>query len=254
MSYASIAIAPPYSHGSRPETQVPTMSKPTLLRTNSNHQANLVDVPVEAMVPAGELSTERQVRLEIMGDNILCLQPVPSRPPWLSRLTYLSFLGCLGFMIVCGIQGMMIGLERNKTDATIMWAAFAVVPGVILLIALVYPFFKAGPLQYRFDRVSKLMTIQRCYGFNKMPKLMATYGLQDAVALQLLYRYYKIYQAGIHTEEVHRPSYEMNLVFSNSVPPRVNLAVHADWRWMRQAGPRLAEFLELPVLDQLCKT
>ncbi len=253
MSFASIAPAP-YSHGSRIETQVPTMAKPTLLRTNSNHQANLVDVPVDPMVPASEINTVRQVRLEILSDNILCLQPVPSRPPWLSRLTYASFLGCLVFMIICGIQGMSIGMDRNKTDAIIMWAGFAVIPALILLAALVYPFFKAGPLQYRFDRVARLMTIQRCYGFNKTPRLMATFGLQDAVALQLLYRYYKVHQAGIYTEEVRRPSYEMNLVFSNSVPPRVNLAVHSDWRWMRQAGSRLAEFLELPVLDQLCKT
>ncbi|HMP18027.1 MAG TPA: hypothetical protein PKD72_13465 [Gemmatales bacterium] len=230
------------------------MSQPTLLRTNSNHLANLVDVPVEPMVPANELNSERQVRLEILGDNILCLQPVPSRPPWLSRLTYFCFLGCLGFMIYCGVQGMVLGMERNKSITTIVWGCFAVIPALILLASLIYPFFKAGPLSYRFDRISRLMTVQRCYGFNKTPRLVATYGLQDAVALQLLYRYYKVHQAGIHTDDVKRPSYEMNLVFSNTVPPRVNLAVHPDWRWMQQAGARLAEFLELPVVDQLCKT
>jgi hypothetical protein len=253
MSYASIAT-PPYSPGSRPDSQVSSMTQPTLLRTHSNHQANLVDVPVDPMVPAGELNTVRQVRLEILGDNVLCLQPVPTRPPWLSRLTYFAFLGCLGYMIVSAIQGMMLGLERNKTDTTIMWGCFAVIPGLILLASLIYPFFKAGPFSYRFDRISKLMTIQRCYGFNKTPKLIATYGLQDAVAMQLLYRYYKVHQAGIPTGDAKRHSYEMNLVFSNVVPPRVNLAVHPDHRWLQQAGTRLAEFLELPVLDQLCKT
>ena len=50
-----------------------------------------------------------------------------------------------------------------------------------------------------------------------------------------------------------KESYEMNLVFRNAHPARVNLAVHSDWRWMKQAGPRLAEFLDLPVLDQLCQ-
>ena len=28
---------------------------------------------------------------------------------------------------------------------------------------------------------------------------------------------------------------------------------HADWRWMKQAGNRLGEFLEIPVTDQTCQ-
>lgn len=253
MSYATSAPAPYYS-GSTPDAQVPTMAQPTLLRSHSNYQPNLVDVPVEPMVPPNELSTTRQVRLEILSEDSLSLLPVPSRPPWLSRLTYLCFLGCLAFMIVCGIQGIMLGVERQKNDSIIMWSCFAIIPGIILLGALIYPFFQAGPLQYRFDRISRLMTIQRCYGFNKTPKLLATYGLDDVVALQLLFRYYKASQAGMDTSDIDKESYEMNLVFRNAIPPRVNLAVNDDWRWMRMAGPRLAEFLDIPVLDQLCQT
>lgn len=253
MSYASRAPAP-YYPGSAPDVPVPTMAQPTLLRSHSNFQPNLVDVPVEAMVPANELNASRQVRLEILSDDTLCLVPVPSRPPWLSRLTYICFLGCLGFMIFCGIQGIQLGVQRQRNDSIVMWACFAIIPGLILLGALIFPFFKAGPLQYRFDRISRLMTVQRCYGFNKTPRLQATFGLDDVVALQLLFRYYKAIQAGLHPSELRKESYEMNLVFRNAIPPRINLAVHADWKWMRMAGPRLAEFLDIPVMDQLCQT
>ena len=97
------------------------------------------------------------------------------------------------------------------------------------------------------------MTVQRCYGLSKSPRLMATFSLDDVVALQLLFRYYKATQAGIAMNQIKRQSYEMNLVFRNEQPPRVNLAVHADWRWMRQAGNRLGEFLDIHVADQLCQ-
>jgi len=52
-------------------------------------------------------------------------------------------------------------------------------------------------------------------------------------ALQLLFRYYKATQAGVAMEQINSQSYEMNLVFRNIQPPRLNLAVHSDWRWMR---------------------
>jgi hypothetical protein len=252
MSYAS--YSPAAYPGSSPDVPVSTTIQKTLLRSHSNHEANLVDVPVEPMVPISEQSADRQVALDILSDEMLCLDPVPSRPPWLSRLTYLLFLGCLGSMIYCGLEGLFLGLERQKKDTAIMWAFFAIIPGIILIGAMIIPFFKAGPLMYRFDRVSRLMTIQRCYGFNKKPRLIATYALDDVVALQLLNRYFKAIQIGIEAEDIRKERYEMNLVFRNSIPPRVNLAVHADWVWMRQAGSRLAEFLDIPVLDQLCKT
>lgn len=224
----------------------------TLLRTQSTFQPNLVDLPIEPVMAEAEQAAIRQVRLDILSENTLCLLPVPSRPAWLSRLTYLTFLGCLAIMIFFGVQGIVLGVERQKNDSIVMWACFSGVPLLILIGALIHPFFKAGPLQYRFDKQARLMTVQRCYGFSKNPKLMATYGLDDVVALQLLFRYYKAVQAGIKVDSLKKKSYEMNMVFRNAHPPRINLAVHADWQWMRQAGARLGEFLELPVVDQLC--
>ncbi|HQR08160.1 MAG TPA: hypothetical protein PLN21_15135 [Gemmatales bacterium] len=236
-----------------PPTPQPQPSHSTLLRSPSTHLNNLVDLPVDPMIADADRFTRREVHLEILSDDVLCLEPVPRRPRWLSRLTYATFLGCLAFMIYCGIQGVLLGVSQKKNDSIIMWACFAGVPLLILIGALIYPLFKAGEPQFHFDRDTRLMTVQRCYGLSKKPRLLATYSLDDVVALQLLFRYYKAVQAGLTMDQFKNDNYEMNLVFRNAQPARVNLAAHCDWRWMRQAGHRLGEFLDLQVVDQLCQ-
>jgi hypothetical protein len=244
-----------YFEASMPPTPPPPpkSSHSTLLRSASAHLNNLVDLPVEPLIADADQHTQREVRLDILSDDVLCLEPVPTRPPWLSRLTYFTFLCCLAFMIYCGIQGALLGIERQRNESIIMWSCFAGVPALILIGALIYPLFKPQPLQFRFDRETRLMTVQRCYGLSKTPRLLATFSLDDVVALQLLFRYYKATQAGVTMDQIKKQSYEMNLVFRNVHPPRVNLATHSDWRWMRQAGHRLGEFLDLQVVDQLCQ-
>lgn len=234
-------------------TPSPQPNHSTLLRSPSTHLNNLVDLPVDPMIADADQFTKREVHLEILSDDVLCLEPVPSRPPWLTRLTYAVFLGCLAFMIYCGIQGVLLGVSQKKNDSIIMWAFFAGIPLLILVGALIYPLFKAGEPQFRFERETRLMTVQRCYGLSKNPRLLATFSLDDVVALQLLFRYYKAHQAGVAMDQFKKQNFEMNLVFRNVHPPRVNLAVHSDWRWMRQAGNRLGEFLDLQVVDQLCQ-
>ena len=82
--------------------------------------------------------------------------------------------------------------------------------------------------------------------------------LTDLVCIQLLY-------GGFHSEstEIGEPgtpgsvihpnyhSYQLNLVFDDPKEPRYNLATHSDWKWMREAGQTLADFLGIPVADQL---
>ncbi len=248
MSYAQYPLDSGSGH-----SQISVTTNPTLLRADSQFQQTLVDIPVDPLVRQGDHHAIRQVRLEIESEQCLLLIPVPRRPPWFSRSTYILLLGCLCFMIYWGVQGLMLGLEKKSTSAIALWSGFAGLPALILLAALIYPFFKPGPSRYRLDRQTNLLTVQRTVGFSTKQQLMATYSLHDAVALQLLYRYFKAFQAGLHPSSFQKNSFEMNLVFRNVVPPRVNLAVHGDWVWMRQAGHRLAEFLEIPVLDQLCQ-
>jgi hypothetical protein len=83
--------------------------------------------------------------------------------------------------------------------------------------------------------------------------------LTDLVCVQLLYG--GLYRASIEVGEPGTPgsvyyenyhSYQLNLVFDDRDEPRYNLASHSDWRWMRETGQKLADFVGVPVVDQLC--
>jgi hypothetical protein len=49
-------------------------------------------------------------------------------------------------------------------------------------------------------------------------------------------------------------SYQLNLVFDDQMEPRYNLATHSDWKWMKEAGQTLSDFLGIPVTDQLARS
>jgi hypothetical protein len=48
-----------------------------------------------------------------------------------------------------------------------------------------------------------------------------------------------------------RPGYEMDLILDDSQSPRLHVCSHGDWRWFRQEGRRVADFLGVPLIDQL---
>jgi len=227
------------------------LSGATLLRATSDHKTNLIEVPTDPIVASRQILPLKKVHLNIESEHVLRLIPVPARPRWVTRVTVLFLLGCLFFLIYTGLQGVALGLERQNTTSIAIWSCFAGFPILILAGFILVPIFKPGPPSYKFDKQTNLMTVERCVGLSKQPQLVATHSLEDAVALQLLYRFYQHCQAGL-ARPGSSASYEMNLVFRNSRFPRVNLAVHSDWQWMRQAGPRLAEFLDVSLFDQLC--
>jgi hypothetical protein len=45
--------------------------------------------------------------------------------------------------------------------------------------------------------------------------------------------------------------YEFNLVLRGPDAPRLSLASGREWMWMREAGRQVAEFLGVPLIDQL---
>lgn len=242
---------PPPVHDPRfPPGQGPG-SHSTLLRPSGGHKPNLVEISTDPLVASRQILPLKQVRLDIESEHVIRLVPVPARPAWVARLTVLLLICCLFFMIYTGLQGVALALERHKQTSLILWSCFAGFPVLILLGLVVVPFFRPGPPVYRFDKQANLLTIERSVGVSKQSQLVGTHSLDDAIALQLLFRHYKHCQAGLG-----RPgksgNYEMNLVFRDNHSPRVNLAVHSDWKWMRQAGPRLAEFLDVNLVDQLC--
>ncbi len=227
------------------------VAKGNLLRAGSDHKTNLIEVPTDPLVPGRQIIALKKVRLDIESEQVIRLVPVPARPPWLTRLLVLLLIGCLFFMMLTGVKGVQVALERQRQAGVVMWSGVVAVPVLIFIGMLVMPLFKPGPTTFRFDKQTNLLTLERQVGLSKQQHLIATHSLDDAVALQLLYRFYKHYMTGLH-QPGKGATYEMNLVFRDNRTPRVNLAVHSDWLWMRQAGPRLAEFLDVILVDQLC--
>jgi hypothetical protein len=136
------------------------------------------------------------------------------------------------------------------------WVGF----GVLLLVLAAYVFVVRQILSslrwIRFDRRAGLMTVQRKVGFRRRTQTDRTRQLSEVVAVQLLYE-------GYHSEDqtisdgpggtlYHRfNAYQFNLIIDDPKEPRFHVTSHSDWQWMRQAGQRLADFLKVPLVDQL---
>src|SRR5207253_4162587 len=108
-----------------------------------------------------------------------------------------------------------------------------------------------------FNRRQGLVTIsRRPFGWRRPPRVVVSQPLADVVAVQLVY-------GGVATEtqpdmyggmgpgiEHQYDWYEFNLVLRGP-EPRLNLANGRNWVWIRQAGKEVAEFLSVPLVDQL---
>ncbi len=85
---------------------------------------------------------------------------------------------------------------------------------------------------------------------------MSERSLQDIAAVQVLYGGFErhsveIGDPGTPGSVLYRSwhSYQLNLVLNDPEEPRVNLTSHSDVTWMREAGQRIAEFLNVPLID-----
>jgi hypothetical protein len=155
------------------------------------------------------------------------------------------------YMLVQGIRG------DAGWGAIVPWSIGSLLIFAFFLVGLSAP----GRFQrwVRFDRRAGLLTIsRRPFGVRRSLQVIATRPLTDLVCIQLLY-------GGFHSEttEIGEPgtpgsvlhesyhSYQLNLVFDDQKVPRYNLATHSDWKWVREAGQALADFLAIPVADHL---
>ena len=78
------------------------------------------------------------------------------------------------------------------------------------------------------------------------------HALTDVLGVQLLYGGYHRFRAsdsGTCSTDNHY-AYEMNLIVDDAEKPRLHVCGAPDWQWMR-CWPQTAEFLDVPVIDQL---
>jgi hypothetical protein len=209
----------------------------------------------EIAVPAQPMSREsrnrRQVELLTGDPDCLVLMPL-SRSAWMAWLFGLMLIGIVVFLFVEGGKQIWAG----ELVGGLVILAFSIPFLVLMVLIARSTLYGKGPQRFQFDRQKGELIIDRRRGFSKQYQLQATRSLTGIAAIQLLYSgYHSIVQTfdGGPTTREQFYTYEMNLVFSDSQQSRLHLCTHADWKWMRETGQKLADFLGVPVVDQLCQ-
>ena len=206
--------------------------------------------------PLAQASNSRRA-VELLTDNPdLCV--VAPLPTSLFRNVGTVFLAALmagagGWIVVLGLSfissfrlgGMMVGIV-------------ALVCGLIpvgLGCLFVHSIFRGeSPRRFHFDRGSGKLLIDSRRGLSRNHNIVLSRALSDVLAVQLLYTgYHSISHRSdsgtFSTEDYY--AYEMNLIVDDAAQPRLHVCGHADRKWMKDAGHKLAEFLHVPVVDQL---
>jgi hypothetical protein len=150
------------------------------------------------------------------------------RPSWGLRLFGLAFalLGLIPF-------GILYGVGFDDSLALCLLTGIGVLFVAVGLLLLLFGF------RARFDLNNGEVT----YGY---PGFRRTRPLADILAVQLIF-------GGWHssTDELSYQTYQLNLVLDDPAQPRACLTNHANLSWTRWAAARLADFLDVPLLDQL---
>jgi hypothetical protein len=127
-------------------------------------------------------------------------------------------------------------------QAAVSWPAMAVLFGAALSqLAVLKPLLL---YRDRFDRQAGRLTLG-WFG------LKGTYPLARVLAVQLI--------PGGLAQKTPAPfrrggecvSYQLNLVMADAYEDRLNITEDADLAWTRQAGQQVADFLGVPLLDQI---
>lgn len=208
------------------------------------------EFPVATQPLSTEARNDRQVELVTSDPHCFLLKPLAGfrSMAWLMGL---MLAGLFIFLWVLGLRAVWGGG---------WWGLVFFVLGLpflaILFLMAKHTLYGKGPRQFRFDRRKGELIVERRLGLSQEYISEAVYALHDVAAIQLLY---SGYHSIVHTSDsgpttsVQFHTFEMNVVFGDAQQSRLHLCTHADWKWMRESGQKLGEFLRVPVIDQLCQ-
>ncbi len=182
----------------------------------------------------------------------LCVLAPRRTSQWGTSVLALVLCALAGF---AGFMGVMI--VRDGGWAGIIFGVGFLAAGLALL-AFIYLVIKSivrskGPPRYNFNRANGKLIIDCRHGLGKDYHVESTCDLSDLIGIQLLYSgYHHISHTSDHAQTDDQfYTYEMNLVLSDAEQSRLHLCTHSDWKWMREIGQKLSDFLRVPVVDQL---
>jgi hypothetical protein len=227
----------------RPSTAIVIPSQPARLQIGDR------EIPVLTQPLSHESRNRRQVELLTDEPDCFILMPLPGSA-WMGWLMGLMLVGLVGFLWVLGSMALWEGAWWGLVFL-LMSLPFL---GIVVLMARSALYGK-GPQRFQFDRRKGELIIERRHGLSREYQAEANHPLSDISAIQLLY---SGYHSIVHTSDSGPGTneqfytFEMNLVFGGAQQSRLHLCTHGDWKWMRETGQILAEFLRVPVVDQLC--
>jgi hypothetical protein len=199
-------------------------------------------------------ANRRSVELKQVDADCLVLEPKKWAAFW-----HIPLLLAVAVGPVAGLVYKL--LEEVQGNAGLVGVLILVITlllvSALLLLGILAP--RGFHRWVRFDRRTGLMTIsRRPFGFRQTLQVVRSRPLTDIVCIQLLYAGWQsenveIGEPGTPGSVIDRSyhSHQLNLVVNDSGEPRLNLSSHADVKWTREAGQRLAGFLRVPLVDQL---
>jgi hypothetical protein len=170
---------------------------------------------------------------------------------WHYRYVLRRFLGGVGAVVFFGTAAAVGMLRPGLVPllgggcSTWLFVGLACLSVFWLLLWDFSVLFGAG--RVRFDADLGWMTFGTTWARQQRP-------LTDIVAVQLLS---EVVPEPPPPDDEKPPKatattrYQMNLVLDDPDMPRLNLADHGERAWTRQAGKRLADFLAVPLIDQI---
>jgi hypothetical protein len=161
-------------------------------------------------------------------------------------------------MLAATTAGVWFAVETAAEDGGLGWLIFLLPTALpaFFLGLIVRGWLKGDrPWRVRLDRAAGEVAVEWARRGGPGYEVESARPLTDVLAVQLIH-------VGYHTSETQAGdgvaptrtafhAYEMNLLFDGNPAARMRLCGHADWEWMRREGGRLADFLGVPVVDQL---
>jgi hypothetical protein len=195
---------------------------------------------------------DRTVELETDAGDALVL--VPKRK---IRGNHVVFFLCA---LIPGLFGVGVSMYQFYLEVTgfglVIWGVVLIL--LVGLLGFIFLSWLSAGTWIRFDRRAGLISLsRRPFGFLRKPRVYQTGPLAEIVCMQLIYNGFHSERREVGVEDrktyqiVQYYAYQMNLVLERDGQCRMNLAHHSDWEWMRREGGRLAEYLQVPLVDQL---
>jgi len=214
------------------------------------------EVAVPSRPLAGASNSPRAVELLADNSDFFVLAPLPTSRFKNVGIWFLAalMLGPGGWVVVLGLP-FISSLQLGGMIVGIVVLACGLVPVGVGCLFVDSILRGEGPRRFHFDRGSGKLLIDSRRGLRTDHRIVSSRALTDVLAVQL---HYGGCHSISHTSDSGRCSteyyyaYEMNLIDDDAEQPRLHLCGHADWLWMRGVGRKLAEFLHMPVVDQLC--